>query len=62
MIVFKVRKEDTHNNDKYALTCNIIRDFCADAIEGGRLPTDEEIDNVVWWAKVDKWKDSGISC
>ena len=52
MAVFNVREEDTHNKTEYALTCNVIRDFCADAIEGNRLPTDEEIEGVVGWAKI----------
>jgi excisionase family DNA binding protein len=34
---------DTDNTTEYALTCNIIRDFCKDAIASGRLPTDREI-------------------
>ena len=37
---------DTDNMTLYALTCNVIRDFCADAISCGRLPTDIEIDSL----------------
>lgn len=39
---------DTDNQTEYALTCNIIRDFCEDAIASGRLPTDSEIHGVVY--------------
>ena len=40
----EVEIEDvTDNQMQYAVTCNIIRDFCSDAISSGRLPTDAEI-------------------
>ena len=38
---------DTDNETEYALTCNIIRDFCKDAISSGRLPSDREIHYLV---------------
>ena len=39
---------DTNNETLYALTCNIIRDFCEDAIASGRLPSDREIHAAVY--------------
>ena len=39
---------DTDNQTEYALTCNIIRNFCEDAIASGRLPTDSEIHGAVY--------------
>ena len=39
---------DTDNTTEYALTCNIIRDFCEDAIASGKLPTDREIHSAVY--------------
>lgn len=39
---------DTDNETEYALTCNVIRDFCEDAIASGRLPSDCEIHAAVY--------------
>lgn len=35
-------------NPIYALTPDIIRDFCKDAIASGELPTDSQIESLVW--------------
>lgn len=32
----------------YAITADIIRDFCRDAIASGELPTDEQIESLIW--------------
>jgi excisionase family DNA binding protein len=45
---------DTDNDTRYALTCNMIRDFCKDAIAIGKVPTDGEIDRCVWRYAIDR--------
>lgn len=39
---------DSGNSTLYAITCDQIRDFCGDALRSGRLPSDKEVDSLLW--------------
>lgn len=40
---------------EYVISAEIIKDFCSDAIQSGRLPSDKEIDNLLFRYNTDNF-------